>query len=121
MLSEQELNARIAKFKRRAPQITSQHHADMIMASFPVEHHEAVMEAVRLSGDLKLKSITPEEIMEIVPRNPEAPAPQELTAQRLYGQAQQIVAMRAQSEQDQKTIAELQDQVSILTKQLTGK
>lgn len=95
-----ELNARIAKFKSRVPQITSQTHIEKIIGSFPVEHRPLVISEI---GDmLGGRLIAREPVkLEVKPKDPDNPAAQEATAIRLNAQNAKIL------EQDQ-AIKELQ-------------
>lgn len=89
-MTEAELNARIAKFKRRAPMLTSQSHLEKIIGSFPEEHRPLVIS--------EIGSILPERLIAQEPANVELkvkddanPTIQEATASRLNSQNAKIL------------------------------
>lgn len=46
-MTDRELKARVEKLHRRAKQIRTQPHLDKIMATFPAEMRENLLEAIR--------------------------------------------------------------------------
>lgn len=111
--SEAALNARIAKFKRRAKNVRSQAHLDKIMQSFPVDQHEKIASIIApvLLPTLEARSVQP---VDIRPVDPDKPILQEETARRLNMQREQIAAL-------QETNRVLEAQVKSLREQLKNK
>lgn len=122
-MTEAELNARIAKFKRRAPMVTSQSHLEKIIGSFPEEHRPLVIS--------EIGSILPERLIAQEPANVELkvkdeanPTIQEATASRLNSQNAKILeqaeVIKDQSLQLEYLTKRLEESAADLAKALEG-
>ena len=106
--------ALLAKFKRRAPHISTQGHLDKVMRAFPVELHDDIAAHVQplLKGGLTARKV--ESVPELKPKDPENPTLQERTAQRLNAKDESARILTAQVESIRAERDALQARVTAL-------